>query len=43
MDQEDDDGPGSFRSPCLEEVVLKVLGGVGGVAADLRAVVRRCC
>lgn len=30
-------------SPCLEDVVLKVLGGVGRAAADLGAVVQWWC
>lgn len=30
-------------SPCLEGVAQKVLGGVGGAAADLGAVVQRWC
>lgn len=33
----------SDSSPCLEDVVLKVLGGVGGAAADLGTVVQRWC
>lgn len=31
----------SDSSPCLEDMVMKVLGGVGGAAADLGAVVQQ--
>lgn len=33
----------SDSSLCLEDMALKVLGGVGGAAADLGAVVQQWC